>query len=272
MFGKLLKNDLKSQWRLFSAIYLCTFIVAAAAEVFTLISSSKIVMALGGILVMLALGIACLITLIAVAYMFSDTMFGRSGYLTLMLPVKTGSLVRSKSLSGLIWIFGTYALFIGSVVLWAYQAQTAFSDELSGSVNDILAFFGVPSFLTIFIGTISMCISFIAVILLLVQSLYLAITLSHVKPVNKLGVFGAIIFFFVIFFVIESITSKISDMTTFGLVVTETTLKFTNDVGSAAFQDNAMNIKLTGTLLRIVCAVALHYPISWLVKEKVSLK
>ena len=105
MFGKLLKNDLKAQWHFVSTIYLCAFIVAAVAEGFALFSKKDMVVVLCSFLVILILAFTSLVTLITVAVMFSNTLFGRAGYLTLSLPVKTGALVRSKTLSGLIWIF-----------------------------------------------------------------------------------------------------------------------------------------------------------------------
>ena len=58
MFGKLLKNDLKAQWHSMSVVFLCTFIIAVVAEIFTLTSDNKVVTVMGGLLVSLALGFA----------------------------------------------------------------------------------------------------------------------------------------------------------------------------------------------------------------------
>ena len=107
MFGKLLKNDLKAQWYSVAPIFLCIFVIAAVSEIFVLVSKNNVVSTLGGLLVSLVLLFACFVIIIAVAMMFSKTVFGRAGYLTLTLPVKTRSLIWSKTLSGLIW---TYAV------------------------------------------------------------------------------------------------------------------------------------------------------------------
>ena len=48
------------------------------------------VVVLCSFLVILILAFTSLVTLITVAVMFSNTLFGRAGYLTLSLPVKTG--------------------------------------------------------------------------------------------------------------------------------------------------------------------------------------
>ena len=74
MFGKLLKNDLKAQWHSISAVFLCTFIIALVAEIFTMTSDEKVVKVMGGFLVSIALGFACIVIIIAVAMMFSKTM------------------------------------------------------------------------------------------------------------------------------------------------------------------------------------------------------
>lgn len=271
MFGKLLKNDLKAQWHSVSAIYLVAIIVAAVAEGFALFSDGRIAVALSSTLVVLILMFTSLITLIAVAIMFSNTLFGRAGYLTLTLPVKTGSLIRSKTLSGLIWIFVSYGLLIGSVFLSFSQLKEVLGDELTTSTEDILAIFGIPSFFTIFIGVIVLCVSFTAVILVLVQSLYLAIALSNVSPLSKFGKFGAVIMFFVIFGVVQSVTTKIGGMWSMGVVISEASLTFTSNTASYAGAGN-MCVGLFGTVLRMVAAVALHYPITAIIKNKVNVR
>ncbi len=271
MFGKLLKNDLKSQWHFVSAIYLCAIIVAAVAEGFAIFSEGRVTVALASTLVVIVLAITSLITLIAVAIMFSNTLFGRAGYLTLTLPVKTGSLIRSKTLSGLIWIFVSYGLLIASVFLSFKQLKDVLGDELTTSTEDILALFGIPSFFTIFVGVIVLCISFIAVILVLVQSLYLAISLSNVSPLSKLGKFGAVIMFFVIFGVVQSVTTKIGGLWNMGVVISESALTFTSNTANYA-GSNTLCVGLFGTVLRIIAAVALHYPITAIVKNKVNVK
>jgi len=140
MFGKLLKNDLKAQWFSVSAIYFCALIAVVVFEIGAnvLKSEKHIVLCGGG--VFLALLIASFTTLFTVAIMFNNTMFGRAGYLTLTLPVKTGSLLASKTVSGLIWIFTVYALLIGSLVLWFHQIKTLLGDQMADTIDSLLTF------------------------------------------------------------------------------------------------------------------------------------
>lgn len=270
MFGKLLKNDLKAQWHSVSTIYLVSFVIAVVAECAVLFTKSQMLSALGGVLVILVFAFTSLVSLIAVAMMFSNTLFGRAGYLTLTLPVKTGSLIRSKTLSGLIWIFVSYGLLIGSMLLWVQQVQDVLGEQVTESAESILALFGIPSVFTLVITLVIMCISFIAVILLLVQSLYLAISLSNVSPLSKLGNFGAVVMFFAIFGVIYSLTVKIGNLWSFGVVVTDSALTFTNNLENV--EGSGLKVALFGTVLRAACAVGLHYPITAIVKNKVNIK
>ena len=119
----------------------------------------QVVLCGGG--VCLALLVASVTTLITVALMFNNTMFGKAGYLTLTLPVKINSLLASKTVSGLIWIFSVYALLIGSLVLWLYQIKTILGDQMTDTIDSLLEIFGVPSVKTITIGIIIACILFV---------------------------------------------------------------------------------------------------------------
>lgn len=274
MFGKLLKNDLKAQWHSMSVVFLCTFIVAIVAEIFTLTSSNRIVTIMGGLLVSLALGFACIIIIIAVAMMFSKTMFGRAGYLTLTLPVKTGSLLKSKTISSLIWVFSVYALFMGSLVLWVFQVQDTLGEEVMDSVESLLKLFGVPSFLTIFMGIMFFCVSLAVLVLVAVQSLQLAITLSHVSPVSKFGNLGAIIVFFILVGAIQSISTGISELLPCGFVITPDVVKFTSDIYETeeSMGINAMSVNVIGSLVRFGFAIVLHFPTKFLIQHKVNVK
>ncbi len=274
MFGKLLKNDLKAQWYSMSVVFLCTFIVAVVAEIFTLTSDNKVVTVFGGMLVSLALGFACIIIIIAVAMMFSKTMFGRAGYLTLTLPVKTGSLLASKTISSLIWVFSVYLLFLGSLFLWVFQVKDSLGEEVMESAENLLNLFGVPSFLTIFMGIFSFCLSLAVLVLVAVQSLQLGLTLSHVSPISKFGNIGVIIIFFGLFAVIQSVSNAIADILPCGLVITPEVIKFTSDIHStkADLGINSLGVNIIGSLVRLAIAIGLHFPTKYLVQHKVNVK
>lgn len=273
MFGKLLKNDLKAQWHSMSTLFLAIIILTSAIELSVLFSKNLLIQALGGGVVMAVLFFACIVILVAVSSAFSKTMFGRAGYLTMSLPVKTGSLIASKTLSGLIWIFAVYALFIGSFALWVSQVYNAVGEETLSAVEDLLSVFGVPSVTTISVGITAFCVSLAATVLVAVQALYLGETLSHVSPVSKFGKFGAIIIFFAVFLIVLKISEKCSSLADIGMVISDDIISFTTEAAKTRREMSgaAMTVGFTSTIVRLVIGIAMHFPITKLVKDKVNI-
>ncbi len=273
MFGKLLKNDLKAQWYSMSTIFTVIAVAAVIAEAIVLFSDSQIGVVFGGIAVMAVLLFACVFVMIAVAMMYSKTMFGRAGYLTLTLPVKTGSLIWSKTISSLIWVFLVYFLFIGSAFLWIYQVKETLGGQVVESAESLLTLFGMPSFKQIFITIIFYCISLAIEVLLIVQCLYFAITASNVKPISKLGNLGAVIVFFAVFLLLQNGSAAFSDIIPVGMVITEDILTVTgNTVKTSAGLDDPLIINFAGVISRLVFAILVHFPLCYLTKNKVNVQ
>ncbi len=273
MFGKLLKNDLKAQWYSMSTIFTVVGIIAIAAELVTLFTDSQAGVVFGGMAVMLSLLFACVFIIIAVAMMYSKTMFGRAGYLTLTLPVKTSSLIWSKTVSSLIWVFIVYFLFIGSAFLWIYQVKEALGSAVVGSAETLLSLLGMPTFKQMFIAIVFYCISLAIEVLLVVQCLYLGVTGSNVSPVSKLGNIGAIVIFFASFLLLQEGSVAFSNLLPVGMVIGEEVLTITSDTAKAAAGlEGALQVNFAGVLSRLVFAICLHFPISYLTEKKVNVK
>jgi hypothetical protein len=247
----------------------CALIAVVVFEIgANILKEDKQVVLCGGG-VCLALLVASVTTLITVALMFNNTMFGKAGYLTLTLPVKINSLLASKTVSGLIWIFSVYALLIGSLVLWLYQIKTILGDQMTDTIDSLLEIFGVPSVKTITIGIIIACILFAAIILLLVQCMYLSLTLSQIKPISSFGKFGTIALFFVLIGGFLSLSDTISDILPINIIISETSILFTSD---STVTDNTMNFRLTGAIFNILASVVLQFPMTFLINKKINLK
>lgn len=274
MFGKLLKNDLKAQWHSVSMVLLCIIIVTAVAELFAIISDNRILGTLAGLLVLIILAFACIIMVIAVSMLYSKTMFGRAGYLTLTIPAKTSAVVWSKTVSGLVWIFSVFALMVGSLFLWVSQVDKTFGSEVAAA-EQLLSMFGAPSFKIMFILVAIYVIYFAISILLLVQCIYFGITVSNVKPFSKLGVLGAILVAFITFFAISSVTSALSELLPMGVILTESNVVFTTSIGNTLQNINqkvVLSENITGNLLCLIMSLAINVPITYLVRDKVNIK
>ncbi len=274
MFGKLLKNDLKAQLHSISIVLLCIVIVTALLEGLAIFLKNDMIAIICSILVSVVLIFACIIMVIAVSMVFSKTVFGRAGYLTLTLPAKTSALVWSKTVSGLIWIFTVFALMVGSLFLFVYQAYGRLGDVLYAA-EDLLSLFGAPSLKIIFSLVAIYVIYFAIYILLAVQCIYLGITVSNVSPLSKLGALTAIIVTFVGFIFVTVFSKTVGNFLPFEMLFTDTTIVFTTDVAESLQKisdDVVFRENLTKCFISLIFALGLNFPITYLVKNKVNIK
>lgn len=274
MFGKLLKNDLKAQFYSVAPIFISVFVIALVGELFVLFGKSAVGTTLGGFVVALAMLFACLVIIIAVALMFSKTVFGRAGYLTLSLPVKTSSLIWSKTLSALIWTYSIYILFFASFFLWIYQVGEKMGTDFKDMADQLFTLLWGKSIATMISMLIYYLVWFGIIMFIVVQCMYLGITCSNVSPVSKFGVVGAVVVFFISFALVMGITGTFTKLLPFGMVICEDVVTLTSNINEKINElgDYAYGFNFAGPLLTLAISVGLNYPITYLVKNKVNIK
>jgi hypothetical protein len=69
-------------------------------------------------------------------------------------------------------------------------------EEALQSTELLLSLFGAPSFEMLSVVLVFFAVSLAISALMIVQSIFLGITLSNVKPFSKLGIIGIIIFYY----------------------------------------------------------------------------
>ncbi len=273
MFGKLLKNDLKAQFHSIAPLFFAIFFIVCVGEIFSLINDGVIGMlvGLGVVAVML---VACVVIIISVAINFSKTVFGKAGYLTLTLPVKTGSLVLSKTLSSLIWTYSVYVLFFAFLFSWMYLSSQRIGTDLIETADGFFSMLWGKSISTMLSSMIYYLIWFGIIMFLIVQCMHFAITCSNVKPLSKFGVFSAITIFFVSFFIIIRVISAIGENLPIGMVMYEQVVTLTSNIPETrhSLGDTAMGFGFIGPLLTLVVAIGLHFPMTYLITHKVNVK
>jgi hypothetical protein len=290
MFGKLLKNDLKAQWHSFTVIFICILIVGGAAEAIAMYSAKDFfgifsnqtlqiaVFALSNLVLFLAMVFACIMTIIAVAITFSNSTYGKTGYLTHTLPVKTSSLIWSKTITGLIWTYVVFSLLIISVSIFLYQ----FTNILGGDVKDLLDQILVMLFGTSLKAILNTIIYLffwaVAIIFLLVQSLYFAITCSHCKPLSYVSALFAIFIFFGVFITIFGLSIFVYNKLPFGILRYED-LFTGNDIivfSSNVFETQIENYRfalpfiVSGPIFMLMASIGLSFPTIYLTKHKIN--
>ena len=273
MFGKLLKNDLKAQFHSIAPLFFTVYIIVFIGELFSLLNDgiAGMIAGLGVVAVML---FACLVIIVAVALNFSKTVFGKAGYLTLTLPVKTGSLVLSKTLSSLIWTYSVYVLFFVFLFSWMYISSQRIGSDLIETAD---VFFGLllgESISTMLSSMFYYLAWFGVIMFLVVQCMHFGITCSNVKPLSKFGAFSAIVIFFASFAFIVFVVGKIAKTLPIGMVVYEDIVTLTSNIPKTknALGDTANGFGFVGPLLTLAASVGLHFPITYLIKHKVNVK
>ncbi|MBQ5825094.1 MAG: hypothetical protein IIW48_09850 [Clostridia bacterium] len=208
MVGKLIKNELKAGLHSIAPIYIVTAAVVAmlavsfAFEILWLAVISIIAVALVGI------GIFA-VTIISVVNNFNKSMFRDQGYLTFTLPVTSGQLLFAKALCSFIWMLLSYVALIGIFAgIYAYAAGQVDDEQFAMIKILISTMVELPDTATI-IGVISFFVTYFFLdIIFLVAEIYFSVSLSNVRPFQKMGMGSAILIFLSLF----SVTSVISTL------------------------------------------------------------
>ena len=115
MTGKLIKHDLKSGARRMGNIYLVAFIASVAMIFSALIETGTLMKFLSSAAVVVIAAVAVLVTFASIVFGANKSLFGREGYLTQTLPVRTSSLIFSKWVASSIWLIISYAFCLVAV-------------------------------------------------------------------------------------------------------------------------------------------------------------
>lgn len=187
MLGKLLKYEIKASGVILPAVYaglLLVFCLGWLAKTLDIIQIQG-AMAVACVLV----GVAALVlTLVMVVTRYHKSLFGAEGYLMQTLPVKKGSLIAAKAISGYILILlGLAALVLGI----AGTVYLTGAGELTGEIKALLG--GQFSPLLVFFGAVVLVQLF-----LMVSEVYFSITLANTGPFLKNNVIFAVVFYFVV--------------------------------------------------------------------------
>ncbi len=275
MLGKLLKHDLKAGARRMGNIYLAA-LIAGFAMIFSSFTQNGIVKFLSISAVIVIAGIAVIMTFAGVIFGANKSLFGREGYLTQTLPVRTSTLIFSKWLSSCIWLVVSYSVAVVSIVFVAYYSMNSSQDgtqmmfDIISSLLDILGGSGkaFKIWLVVYalIGLFNMCV--------LVMLIIFTITFSNVRPFHKLGTFGIIIYLAIIIFVIQGATNALADLCDVTLIIQETGLSMTvsENVILNATLTGGRALGLTGVYFKSVVAVFLYILTVQLTESKINLK
>ena len=274
MLGKLIKHDFIGSAHSIAPVYLVAAIISAVTAL-AFAFDIKFLKAIGAI----ALGIVVLclvmITIFLTMSYFNKSLYSDQGYLTYTLPVKSRNILISKAIVSFVWMALSYLVLVGSFVLLVWYAKNKLGESLGYELEELLDMIGmlfsssgIPTFAVITqIAFYALVYGFVT-IMIIVSEAFFSMTLSNVKGFNKLGFFGGILIFVVIYIGVKIASTIIMAYVPVSLFLNSEGIgicfKSMNDVSNA--------LGIGGFLFEAVVAVLLMFGTNFLMKKKINLR
>lgn len=275
MTGKLIKHELKAGARRMGNIYLAA-LIACIAMLFSAFTNSGFMRFISSVAVVIVAAVAVIVTYASVVFGANKSLFGREGYLTQTLPVRTSSLIFAKWFSASIWVLISYALavvaFVAVFIYWTSENNEG--AQIYDMLFSFLQSFGFGAeavyqkymLVSAVIGLFNACI--------FVMFIFFAITLSNINPFHKLGTVGIIIYLAVTIFAIQGATNGLASLCDIMLVIEDSgmTMTISQEVAAQAAAAGGMTIGFTGVYFKTIVTVFLYILTVQLTETKINLK
>ncbi len=275
MTGKLIKHELKAGARRMGNIYLAA-LIACGAMLFSAFFKSGFMRFVSSAAVVIVTAVAVIVTFVSVVFGANKSLFGREGYLTQTLPVRTSSLIFAKWFSASVWVIISYALaavaFVAIFVYWTTENQEG--AQVYDMLYSFLQGFGIGAeaiyqkhlAVIAVVGLFNACI--------FVMFVLFAITISNISPFHKLGSFGVIIYLALTIFVIQGMTYGLEQICDIVLIIDSTGMSMTVSPEAVlqAKAVGAMTTGLTGVYFKAIVTVFLYMLTVQLTESKINLK
>lgn len=273
MLGKLIKNDMKSGFYTVINVYIAAF-AAIALMLFGVFAKSEMIKSLSSFALMVIMIFVVIFTFFAVIMMFSKSVYGNVGYLTLSLPVKEWELVFSKTLTGITFVLISYISFIvSSAVLFFYMSGQKGAEMLLEFWQQSEEF-GLPSKDTFLLFLLVKSIFGLVSIFFVVASLHMSASLINISKIDKFGTAGSIIIFAFITSVLKSIAKGAGELVNFHTVIhgKQVYFTFSNSFVSTQKAMGALSFEISQYFVLLLLSVALSAGTAFLIKKKINLK
>ncbi|MFV0382068.1 MAG: hypothetical protein ACK5KR_07610 [Breznakia sp.] len=199
MLLKLIKYEFKHNRVNFFSIYAGIIALSFFMGQMEILSESDFLIGLLIFLYCICLVVLFVFTLASIVLSYKRSMFSKSSYLNMTLPVSTTQLMLSKLIMSVIWIILAYCVVFISFIIIFLSAL-----DMSGvrEIFDLLSEVGLKS--TVFLFLLNMFLGIISAILLI----YLCLTIAHTSLIRNHRKIIAIILFFLIYYSINWINKE----------------------------------------------------------------
>ena len=285
-FLKLLKNDFLASARVISLFYIALALLFAvfgvcvllhgndslSAEMMSKVSNARNASIAISIVVSFLL---IFVSFFFVVYDFFKSLFSPQGYLSFTLPVSSNQLLGSKMIVYSGWMILSYAVFMftGGFLL-NYTADNVIGQDNISMVESFLSIFGdFPSMTQLIAYAVYVTVMFFVMILSFVSIIYFAITLAHVRILQKHSLLMSIPIFIVTAIAFVAIAFKMSDIVNFVMIFNDDyTLSFGILEKGYSVASQCAGMKITPIFAFVILDVAMFFLTSYIMHKKVNLK
>lgn len=273
MFGKLLKYEFKHSSRYVMTVYICTSAAAVlmGLGMLTKLSGLSVISSV----VLVVVGVAAVImTLVSVIKNFYDTLYARQGYLTFTLPVKSSSILFSKTLISFFWVIvsGILMVLIWLMIFANLQHQIdggnagMISAVKESGIMEIL-----PSGATIVKVALFMGFSAFTNILVFVSFIFFSVTLANTRALQSHPKLFGLIIFFATYFASNTINTKLNYSVPLAFHVTSEKA-FVAFKAMDTLEETLLSFGFAGTIFMVIVSVILLVLTGWIMEHKINIK
>ena len=297
MLGKLIKNSFKANASAVYNNYIAMGIIAVIMLILMFVDWTKwgdrgvgVGMAIkvaASAALCLAAFVCIVLTFISVFGEFRRSMYDNEGQLTLTLPVRSSSLLFAKWLSGSFWIILSYTAFC----LCAFGSFVYLIRHSMGVIEGDADYYGIFTLVKEMISqlaeaaginapSITVVLNLVSVHAILggvracvfVLFVYFAVTLANCRPFHKLGMLGAILYFFGVTFIVHTVAALVAKFIKVYIVVSETAFTFvvSEAEAKAAIANGYGTAAITNVYITALLAVAVFLITAMLIDRKVN--
>ena len=297
MLGKLIKNSFKANASSVYNVYIAMGIVGLIMAALMLVDWTRwgdrgigvgmAIKSVAAFALCLTAFIGVILTFVSVFTEFERNMYGREGHLTLTLPVKSSSLLLAKWLSGSFWVILSYTAlcmcaFGSSLYLIRHSLAVVEGDEMYYSMYELVTTLAEELCAAAGIVTPSMTVLFNLASLyaidggirafVFVLMVYFAVSLAHCRPFSRLGKLGKVLYFFGVFFAVQTFAAIVTKLIKIYLVISEDAYTFTISEREveAAWRLGYGAFPITNVYVVAVMSVVLFLVTAYLIDRRVN--
>lgn len=262
MLGKVMKYDIKYFNRLILPYYLILFGLGAIVRILGLIGKHNTVVKITSTLVngifYTAIALVLVYTLVIILKRFYDNTYKDEGYLTHTLPVKRGSILDSKAIVSVIYVFLGMVAMVGSWMLGKYSPEGI--EFIRNILDGMERTMGYKGHMVILYIVVLMIVSFYSYLFMIMAGMSIGQTFQDKR------VLWSVVFSVVLYYVSQIISTVVLVVFSFGFLDMKTLIN--SNSAPTEFLNYSMGF---GLGLSVIFTIGYYVIARWNLKRKLNL-